>query len=382
MQNYPYGVVPPHTKKFTELDLSLSEALFSLQHPVYVNLTKGLKFIERTIRPLSAIDTSDVDLAGKTNGAYTQSARSTGRGQYAADVHASIEQQGYKLDKEPISVVICPDKKEHACNGRTRLEKLQQLGFENVIVDVFEAETWNAFHVHSLKTNQYADPYSPFLAQDLEQYALKAWRSGDLKRTFEGVYEAVKEIGGTSFKDKTYHNIASNVVGFHDRDLQLFAHTDATAKEWLNNNGYINNLNNNQIYYYPYASSSWSKCFVNAASFYNELISSGKPVKEIRVVVQTGTLNGADGEQCWKNRIDRFRRNWAEVYNLIEKTHFINSERKSVIKLYGAIPAVASIADEWPLDKLVLFNKGKLANNYFQDLDDDNNLSDFLEDAA
>lgn len=377
------GVVPIHAKKFNSKDLELSLKYFSQEHPVYDNLPDGFKYIERTIMPIDDIDTSDISLAGSPNSAYTQSARSNGRGQFADDVHASIEQQGYKLDKEPISVVICPDKRKHACNGRTRLEKLQKLDFENVIVDVFETDSWDAFHVHSLQSNQLADPYSPFIVSDLEEYALNACRTGVLKIDYEEIFNKLKSIGGTSFKDQTYHKIANNVISSGDRDLKLFAHTDATAKKWLNDNGYIDNYNNNQIYYFPYASSSWSKAFVNAANYYNSLITEGKPVKELRVVIHTGILNGADGEKCWKGRIDRFRRKWFDVFETIEKVYFIESTRKTIIKLYGAIPAVSSISDEWPLSQMVQFNKGRLSKDtYFTDLDSDDSLSSLFEEAA
>jgi hypothetical protein len=143
--------------------------------------------------------------------------------------------------------------------------------------------------------------------------------------------------------------------------------------------GYIDNDKNNGIYYKVYSTEYVSKSFVTLSSFYRNLVKEGKKVKELRVILHTGTLDGSDPVHSWKSRIDKFRRSWDSFYDNIEYAFFEHPERSRKIKLYGALPAVTSIAKEYPMDRLVMFHTGKLKDNLFSDLDDVDGLNKFME---
>ena len=385
--NY-YSPVPMKNKKFEAGHLEASKELFSLNHPNYTdNLLKGLKHLRREIRKLheSEIDASDITNTGYSGG-LTQSARANGRGKNADEVETSIEELGYKLEYMPISVVMCPDNKPHACDGRTRLEKLKAAGFENAIVDVFETDSWLTFHAHSVKSNPKRDPASEQMMFDLETIATRACRNGDISQTYDDIMDLLKSMGGNSFKKPTYDEMTNRVLSEYDRDLHLVAFTPSIAKKWLEKNGYINNIDNNGIYYFPYACSSPVKIFSSVANYYIELLNDSKSVKEIRIILHTSTLDGKNGEQSWKDRLDLCRKKYTDNFADIEKCHFSlnkkdGDKRNNVVKLYGAFPAVTSIASEWPLDKLVLFNKGILKNKTFQEISVKNSLNNFFEAA-
>jgi len=383
--NY-YLPVPMKNKKFEAGHLEASKELFSLNHPNYNEASEyNMRFTKRTIMDIDEPDTSDI-VNTSFSGGLTQSARINGQGEYAVDVKSDIKTYGYKLDKMPISVVIGPDKKSRVCNGRTRIQELKASGFKNMVVDVFETDSWFAFHLHSIKSNPKPDPASPHMMPEIELLATKAVRNGDITNEYSPIFDVVKKAGGSSFKKKTYDTITNRVLTPYSPDMHLAAFDAKTSKEWLQKNGHPDNLNNNGIYYFPYASSSPVKIYSSVANYYIELLNNGKSVKELRIILHTGILDGADGATSWKNRIDVCRKSYTDNFTDIENTHFSlnkkdGDKRNDVVKLYGALPAVAALANEWPLDKLVLFNKGILKNKSFQDITVNNSLDDYFEAA-
>ena len=143
--------------------------------------------------------------------------------------------------------------------------------------------------------------------------------------------------------------------------------------------GYVDNENNNGIYYFVYSSEAPVKAIPAAAKYLTETL-AGKKVKELRVVIHTGTLQGADPELSWKTKIDNFRNEWKSALQAIKEAFFTReSEFILKIKLFGALPAVSSLAMEYPMDKLVMFHVGKLKNKTFSEIGFDTGIGNALE---
>jgi hypothetical protein len=383
--------VPLSAKKFTQKDLNLSQQYISthLYPGLYKeeDLPKGMKFVDRRIMDIEDISLDnpsqkDVDSTNAT-GFTWQMARYLSRGANAEDVHASIERYGYKLDKVPMSVVRMPDGKNHICNGKTRLEKLIASDFKNIIVDYYTSDSWDSFNIFAVQNNRVSDPYSPHTKDDVISHCRYAVLNGIIKKTYDDIRKRIDLISNGSFHDSTKNKIALAVLEGDAQSPFLLAFTEKSAKDWLNTNGYRDNIDNNGIYYKVMSTSFHSKAITNVAKYLNEDL-KGKQVKELRLVIHTDTLDGSDGEKCWKGRLDTFRKNYKASLEYIKASFFWKVEQKDVVKLYAALPAVYSLVQEYPMDRLVLFHNGKLKNDtYFSEIDSyNNNIDKFLQEAA
>ena len=117
------------------------------------------------------------------------------------------------------------------------------------------------------------------------------------------------------------------------------------------------------------SSAFYSKALTNVAKYYDKLLSKGKLVKELSVMVHTSVLEGEDPIECGKKRIDRFRRKWSIQKNQMRQAWYTTSAKeKDIISLYGATPACKELP--FPMDKAVLFDKGVIANHFFDELDE------------
>ena len=386
--------VPLNAKKFTEKDLNLSQQYIStnLYPGLYKqkDLPQGMKFVDRRLMNIGdiSLDNPSHKNAVATNFTF-QTARYHSRGINADDVHASIEACGYKLDKVPMSVVKVLDKEstisgeDYLCNGKTRLEKLIAAAFKNAIVDYYTCDSWDSFNIFAVQNNRVSDPYSPHTKDDVISHCRYAVLNGIINKTYNDIRDRIDLISNGSFKDATKNKMALAVLEGDAQSPFLLAFTNTLAKEWLNDNGYRDNIDNNGIYYKVMSTSFHTKAVTVIAKYLNEDL-KGKQVKELRLVIHTDTLDGSDGEKCWKGKIDTFRKNYKASLEYIKTSFFWKVEQKDVVKLYAALPAVYSLVQEYPMDRLVLFHYGKLKNDtYFSEIDSyNNNIDKFLQEAA
>ena len=378
--------VPLSAKKFTQEDLEISKKYICPEvYPGLYNskeLPPGIKFKERKIVKIDSFQMAPKEIDEKLGASkffLFQDARFTSRGANADDVHKSIEQFGFRLNCVPISVLLCPDNKDYIGNGKTRLEKLLKEDFENVIVDYYECSDWDSYAQFGVMSNPMSDPYSPHTMLDIVSHCQKAIANGYIEETYDAIFKRAKFVSNGSFGDATLNKICLRVMEEKTAPQKLFHYSEDSGKEWLERMGYIDNDKNNGIYYKVYSTEYVSKSFVTLSSFYRNLVKEGKKVKELRVILHTGTLDGSDPVHSWKSRIDKFRRSWDSFYDNIEYAFFEHPERSRKIKLYGALPAVTSIAKEYPMDRLVMFHTGKLKDNLFADLDDVDGLNKFMD---
>jgi hypothetical protein len=379
--------VPLSAKKFTQEDLEVSKKYICPDvYPGLYNqneLPPGIKFIDRRIVPIDSFLLQPKEIDDKKEAAKLfmfQDARFTSRGANADEVHASIELYGFRLNCVPISVLKCPDKNEYIGNGKTRLEKLLKEGFENVIVDYYECSDWDSLSQFGVMSNPISDPYSPHTMLDIVSHCQKAIANGFIENTYDAIHKRAKFVSNGSFGDAILNKICLRVMEEKNAPQKLFHYNENSAKEWLERMGYIDNDKNNGIYYKILSTSYVSKSFFSVSKFYRDLVvKDGKKVKELRVILHTGTLDGSNPVGSWKSRIDDFRADWDACYDAIEYAFFDYPERSRKIKLYGALPAVASIANEYPLDRLVLFHTGPLKNNLFKQIDTQSKLTKILD---
>ena len=296
-----------------------------------------------------------------------QTARILGEGINKDEVHASLD-KGYLLSKVPPSIVWI-NGIPYLCNGRTRYGKLKKQNKTNMIVDCYEADNWDAFHFFAIMSNRASEPESPHTLMDVKHYCDVAIKNNHLERTWDTITERVEAIVNGTFSKEKKKRIVTDIFHGDNLSTSFVAYDEKTSQEFLTKGGYIDNLHNNGIYYFVVSSAFHSKALTNVAKYYDKLLTKGKLVKELRIIIHTSVLEGEDPIECWKKRIDKFRRNWSIQKNQMRQAWYTTSAKeKNIISLYGATPACEELP--FPMDKAVLFDKGVIANHFFDELDE------------
>ena len=65
--------------------------------------------------------------------------------------------------------------------------------------------------------------------------------------------------------------------------------------------------------------------------------------------------------------------------NILRDSYFKNAEFSNVIQLYGAIPTIHSLAQDFPLNRLVIFSGPPLNYRYFEEYDRNNELTEIFD---
>ena len=377
----PTSVVVPVTDiSFTEAQLEASKNYINPKYypelytaPIYGKI----KFVDRILMNMDDFElkippTTNSPSAHRLGAGSSQTARVLGAGVNRDEVHASLD-KGYLLSKVPPSVVEVHGKK-YLCNGRTRHEKLADQGKTNMIVDYYEASSWDEFNFLAIMSNRASEPESPHTLMDVKFYCHEAINTGDLQQDWDAIAERVEAIVDGTFTAKAKRKIVTDIYHGDNLSENFIAYDEKTSEKFLQTNGYIDNIHNNGIYYYAVSSQFHSKALARAANHYDKLITSGKAVKELRVCCHTGVLDGQDPIDCWRRRVDKFSRVWNTGKNQMRQAWFTTSAvEKNVITLFGATPACLELSGKFPTNKFVLYNKGILANCSFDDLDENFN---------
>ena len=388
--------VPMSVTKFTETDLEISLKYVNpdvwpgfYDNQILSEKFPGLTYVDRRIIPIKDI-IMDINpdeekenthrnalLAFSIENVLQQEVRTGGLGQNYQDVWSDMENFGFKLSSRPVAVGFCPDKKIHIIDARTRLLKLKQAGFKNVIVDYYECKNYQSLKDFAQYSNMRRDPSSPHTPNDIVLSGINKIRLGQLKPDVVSIRFYVELVAPESFTkgviDKIVARIHQNVI-----PKTSVTFTTKFAVDTLRTIGYHDNENNNGIFYYVVSTESPGSVIANAAQELLDLQNKNKKVRELRIVLQTGTLEAADPEASWKSKIDTFRNRFKDNFNNIKEAYFRDYETKNIIKLYGALPAVNSLASEYPMDRLVIFSVGKLKDKTFAEIDMENGLTKVL----
>ena len=299
----------------------------------------------------------DIDaIAWESKYGDTQTARAGGGNPKYKEVKQDIREYGFKLKHPPIALRRLRDGTLVPLNGRTRKQILKELGFKNLIVDIYEKKegySWDEFDNEAsqfaLIANAEHDPAGNVTLEDVYRECniaiKKKWISKDLAEISKRV---ARMCGKGKFTEAKRDEITFRIYN-HNRDPEemevLKWNSQSAINTWLNSHKYIDN---DKVIYYPVSHSTPSKGITGAAK-----MAFDNPGKEIRVVVHTSILTAFDLERCYVKRVKEFVIEWENILQKISSGFFNGKVRtNSPIKLYGAMPAVSTLHS---LEKIVDF---------------------------
>ena len=354
-------------------DLHLQSSLKFIDpenYPTYQNVEKGLLFVKRQLVNLDDIISDEILLG--TQSFHAQLARTTVAGNKEATKHSIVE-NGLKLNFLPISLVLLPDGKFAFLDGRTREDIFRNnCNLKNVIADVYKYdpdytkdEQQLAGQRFAMRANFNEAPSSPFTMDDIVRHTVHAVNKGWISK--DDIRKEVMLINDNQFSLLKVNKMVLRVENIlaNDQDGVPLANTydEAGAGRWLADIAKIqSNQNSNGIYYLTVSSSFGTKFIPWVAKKYQALLqdialNNKTKCKQLRVIVYVGTLASSDLEQSWKVGVDRFRAKVERLMNFVCKTWFTEMpELDNKVILYGAIPAVYSLGEEYPMNKIVRFN--------------------------
>ena len=376
-------------------DLHLQSSLKFIDpenYPTYQNVERGLLFVERRLVNLDDIISDDILLG--TQSFHAQLARTTVAGNKEATKHSIVE-NGLKLNFLPISLVLLPDGKFAFLDGRTREDIFRNnCNLKNLIADVYKYdpdytpdEQQLAGQRFAMRANFNEAPSSPFTMDDIVRHTVHAVNKGWISKN--DIRKEVMLINDNQFSLLKVNKMVLRVENIlaNDQDGVPLANTydEAGAGRWLADIAKIqSNQNSNGIYYLTVSSSFGTKFIPWVAKKYQALLqdialNNKTKCKQLRVIVYVGTLASSDLEQSWKIGVDRFRAKVERLMNFICKTWFTETpELDNKVILYGAIPAVYSLGEEYPMNKIVRF-KQDLKDQTFDEIDTPKTLDDYLD---
>ena len=339
-------------KKFTIDNLSATNVLIvEASYPELYgeNLQKSFKYTGRYI-----VDIDDINWESVYEN--TQRARAGGGNPKYKEIKQDITNYGFKLKHPPIALRRLKDGTLVPLNGRTRKQILKELGFKNVIVDIYEKQesySWNQFEDQSSKfgliANSGHDPAGDIMLEDVYRECMIAIDKGWIEKDINSIMDRVNEVCGNGKFTKAKRDELTFRIFNHYRDSEemevLSWKSQSAIQVWLNTRKYIDN---DKVIYYPVSHSTPSKGITGAAK-----MAFDNPGKEIRVVVHTSVLSAFDIERSYVNRVKDFVIEWENILQKISSGYFDGKVRtNSPIKLYGALPAVSTLHS---LDKIVDF---------------------------
>lgn len=376
-------------------DLHLQSSLKFIDpenYPTYQNVEKGLLFVKRQLVNLDDIISDEILLG--TQSFHAQLARTTVAGNKEATKHSIVE-NGLKLNFLPISLVLLPDGKFAFLDGRTREDIFRNnCNLKNVIADVYKYdpdytkdEQQLAGQRFAMRANFNEAPSSPFTMDDIVRHTVHAVNKGWISKN--DIRKEVMLINDNQFSLLKVNKMVLRVENIlaNDQDGVPLANTydEAGAGRWLADIAKIqSNQNSNGIYYLTVSSSFGTKFIPWVAKKYQALLqdialNNKTKCKQLRVIVYVGTLASSDLEQSWKVGVDRFRAKVERLMNFVCKTWFTEMpELDNKVILYGAIPAVYSLGEEYPMNKIVRF-KQDLKDQTFDEIDTPKTLDDYLD---
>jgi hypothetical protein len=186
-------------KKFTIDNLSATNVLIvEASYPELYgeNLQKSFKYTGRYI-----VDIDDINWESTYEN--TQRARAGGGNPKYKEIKQDITNYGFKLKHPPIALRRLKDGTLVPLNGRTRKQILKELGFKNVIVDIYEKQesySWNQFEDQSSKfgliANSSHDPAGDLMLEDVYRECTIAIDKGWIQKDIAAIMDRVNEVCG------------------------------------------------------------------------------------------------------------------------------------------------------------------------------------------
>jgi hypothetical protein len=273
---------------------------------------------------------------------------------------------GLKLNLPGISLVLRPDGL-YPLTGHTRLLILKEMKVTNVIATIYDIPSDSDASAFSLELNPHQAPAGGFTVRDVVQECTMALKKGWIKpesddqlNVMAAIQERVERICKNDFTEKTKNSIVIRVYKnseYHTKATDVKSwETPGQISAWMTRYKYIDTA---EVMYMVASSSTVSSVITRAAA-----LAANNIGKQIRIVLQTGTLNSANLISSYNKSVETFRLKWDSDMNNIKNMYFSVSGtgcarkhavmRTDDIVLYGSLPAVMSVHKE---GKIIPFPK-------------------------
>ena len=354
------------TNKFTKDHLEVAKESFESIKNSWANgvLNDDFEFIRLSKKSPVIVETKLINFDTEKN---IQDYRSAKRNPSINKVRRSIEEQGYKLNKELPVLYMNPDGSYDIITGNTRYWVLEQFKFTNILAYVYKAKSnSNTKGIEldkrelSVVLNPAEDPSEPASTEDVIQYGLAVCNAKVIDVNSPTAFDQIKKkiVRATFAIQLSASKISYCVATIMNRadgysGEQIIPLNNREAAIWMqkpsvrSNRKYVNIPG--QVRYvvkrYDETRHAILETIQEAAQYPNE---------EVRLVIHGGILGGNPGE-TWEKRVIKFWYQKNEIFNDLQQVIF-GGKTKDIqnFVLYGAIPQVESMHD---LDQIVLFNQ-------------------------
>jgi len=303
---------------------------------------------------------------------------------------------GFKLYVPCVAVFWLDDGKYMLMDRRTTHKILvDELEYTNLICDVYkpannpatgmpytydELSEGGVFDDFGITANvKRTLPAGKVKKKDIKNYINQQISKGRFKLDsfgmpeYDDIIEQINNISGSQgFQSKTRHNLACEIVNQHDASNTVKAWlTPKDVKSWIERtDNFVDveptyypdgNVKSFGVHYEIIGTSQYAASVKRTAA-----VAVSKKDTDIRIILHTEVLNAYDQEGNYWKKIRDFRTAYEKIKQDISIAYFDSaspSDRR--IKLYGVLPAVASIHSD--LDSLVYFT----GDEGYEDGDDD-----------
>jgi len=384
-----------NNNKFTENDLKIHKELINWPEAYPdifgTGLPEEIEFVEWRLINLEDIDYN------------SQKFRAGGRTtkEKFIEIKQNIKRNGFKLRYPSICLFQNNTLDLNIITGNTRTEILKELGFKNAICAIFKSKTKkngeqlysNEQINESVETmggvfNTIHDPAGSTTKADiirLVKLSCDRWKRTKgqcgTKTDLHEIGVKVDKLSGNGlFQQDTRQRMVYEIYNNYNPDNQVLSWTPKKVESWIKDNNFINT---DKCIYIVASSGLPSKALTRAVA-----LSSENPDKEIRIILNPGTLSGYDLKQCYENTLSSFVKDMKIIIKHYCESFFGVSNPKQIrITVYGAVPSLSSVHN---LEKLVYFNnnssdfyqkKDEAKENYSFNINDDkvSTISDFID---
>lgn len=336
-----------NTKRFTPTHLKTLKGLRNIRaYPrIYGDKApRGIKYVSTEI--------ISTDLIDPNNDLYSQLARVTMNPRYV-EIEGDIKANGYSLTEIPIAVFRLPNGRYVIGEGRTRYDILLGYLMENVIVDVFDAETPAAALRFAVAQNAQKKPYGAASSKDIRKAVLELIKYGEIDQAAPNFKDlVVQEIMGmtTKITPSELNQIVHDAEEYVHGETQVISFPNGRGTDkWLQRYRYFNTADREFMAIGTFTEKNLLSCI-------RKLSNLPSSVKVVDLVVHGGTLDSKDPEGDWLKKCKDFDKEFYSKLENISKVFFggakMNFDR---IRLYGAIPMVKALEEKYPMDELYLF---------------------------
>jgi hypothetical protein len=335
-------------KTFTDNHVQILDELRSKSaHPrIYGSLApKGIKYIHTKRVPIDIIDSDNPD--------FVQTAR-VGVNPKLGSIEGDIRANGWSLTELPIMVMEKGDGTYVILEGRTRYFILMAMGMTNIIVDVFKNTSKANALRFAVAQNDQKKPYGAASFKDVKRAVLDLMQYGEIPRDAPNfadlVLEEIRNMS-TKLRPNEVNEIINDAENARYGELRVRSFPQGRgADKWIRDH----NCMDSTSYMYQAVGTFEEKVI---RSIIRKANSGEIPesIKEYRLVIHGGTLDSKDPAEAWIAHVLGFK-NKFETFLTQISNQFFNGAPIDMgrIKIYGCIPMVKALEEDYPMDEIVL----------------------------